>query len=80
MFAVFRSIVFGLLITNCFRIITHLLRVEFKYSGKLTRLRIKQADVNPIKLAKDILKPLTFHNFLEMMATLNNYWILCEMA
>ena len=26
-----------------------------------------------------ILKPVTFTNFVELMATLNNYWTLCEM-
>lgn len=26
-----------------------------------------------------ILKPVTFSNFVELMATLNNYWTLCEM-
>lgn len=27
-----------------------------------------------------ILKPVTFSSFLDMMATLSNYWTLCEMA
>jgi CheY-like chemotaxis protein len=32
-----------------------------------------------LNVAGYILKPVTSGNFVEMMATLNNYWILCEM-
>lgn len=32
-----------------------------------------------LNVAGYILKPVTFSNFVEMMATLNRYWILCEM-
>jgi CheY-like chemotaxis protein len=32
-----------------------------------------------LNVAGYILKPVTFSKFVEMMATLNRYWILCEM-
>jgi len=32
-----------------------------------------------LNVAGYILKPITFTNFVELMATLNNYWTLCEM-
>ena len=32
-----------------------------------------------LNVAGYILKPVTFTNFVELMATLNNYWTLCEM-
>lgn len=32
-----------------------------------------------LNVAGYILKPVTFTNFLEMMAALNKYWILCEL-
>ena len=32
-----------------------------------------------LNVAGYILKPVTFNNFIELMATLNNYWTLCEM-
>jgi hypothetical protein len=32
-----------------------------------------------LNVAGYILKPMTFANFLEMMAVLNKYWILCEL-
>ncbi|MBW4569479.1 MAG: response regulator [Tolypothrix carrinoi HA7290-LM1] len=32
-----------------------------------------------LNVAGYILKPVTFGNFVELMATLNNYWTLCEM-
>jgi len=32
-----------------------------------------------LNVAGYILKPITFINFVELMATLNNYWTLCEM-
>ncbi|MCG6136369.1 MAG: response regulator [Nostoc sp. LLA-1] len=31
-----------------------------------------------LNVAGYILKPITFSNFVEMMAALNKYWILCE--
>lgn len=31
-----------------------------------------------LNVAGYILKPVTFNSFVEMMATLNKYWILCE--
>lgn len=32
-----------------------------------------------LNVAGYILKPVTFSNFVELMATLNKYWTLCEM-
>ncbi len=32
-----------------------------------------------LNVAGYILKPVTFNNFIELMATLNKYWTLCEM-
>jgi hypothetical protein len=32
-----------------------------------------------LNVAGYILKPVTFGNFIELMATLNKYWTLCEM-
>ncbi|MBW4500815.1 MAG: response regulator [Scytonema hyalinum WJT4-NPBG1] len=32
-----------------------------------------------LNVAGYILKPVTFANFIELMATLNKYWTLCEM-
>jgi CheY-like chemotaxis protein len=32
-----------------------------------------------LNVAGYILKPVTFTSFVELMATLNNYWTLCEM-
>ncbi|PZV17871.1 MAG: two-component system response regulator [Leptolyngbya sp.] len=32
-----------------------------------------------LNVAGYILKPVTFTNFAELMATLNNYWALCEL-
>ncbi len=32
-----------------------------------------------LNVAGYLLKPVTFNNFLELMATLNKYWTLCEM-
>jgi len=32
-----------------------------------------------LNVAGYILKPITFSSFVEMMVTLNKYWILCEM-
>jgi CheY-like chemotaxis protein len=32
-----------------------------------------------LNVAGYILKPVTFKNFIELMATLNKYWTLCEM-
>ncbi|NJK49039.1 response regulator [Candidatus Gracilibacteria bacterium] len=32
-----------------------------------------------LNVAGYMLKPVTFQNFVETMATLNNYWTLCEM-
>jgi CheY-like chemotaxis protein len=32
-----------------------------------------------LNVAGYLLKPVTFKNFVETMATLNNYWTLCEM-
>jgi CheY-like chemotaxis protein len=32
-----------------------------------------------LNIAGYILKPVTFASFIELMATLNNYWMLCEM-
>jgi CheY-like chemotaxis protein len=32
-----------------------------------------------LNVAGYILKPVTFSNFIELMATLNKYWTLCEM-
>jgi CheY-like chemotaxis protein len=32
-----------------------------------------------LNVAGYILKPVTFANFIELMATLNKYWMLCEM-
>ncbi|MBD2450466.1 response regulator [Nostoc sp. FACHB-152] len=31
-----------------------------------------------LNVAGYILKPVTFNNFVDMMATLNKYWLLCE--
>ena len=38
--------------------------------------RIKAYNLN---VAGYILKPVTFTNFAELMATLNKYWALCEL-
>ncbi|MBG1243430.1 response regulator [Nostoc sp. NZL] len=40
----------------------------------------QQVKAENLNLAKYILKPLTFHKFVEIRATLNKYWILCEMS
>ncbi len=32
-----------------------------------------------LNVAGYLLKPVTFNNFIELMATLNKYWTLCEM-
>jgi CheY-like chemotaxis protein len=32
-----------------------------------------------LNVAGYLLKPVTFANFIELMATLNKYWTLCEM-
>jgi CheY-like chemotaxis protein len=32
-----------------------------------------------LNVAGYLLKPVTFANFIELMATLNSYWMLCEM-
>ncbi|MBF2067886.1 MAG: response regulator [Calothrix sp. C42_A2020_038] len=32
-----------------------------------------------LNVAGYLLKPVTFNNFIQLMATLNSYWMLCEM-
>jgi CheY-like chemotaxis protein len=38
-----------------------------------------QVSAYQLNVAGYILKPVTFTNFVEVMATLNKYWALCEM-
>lgn len=44
-------------------------------TSNLDQDRVEAYNLN---IAGYILKPLTFDNFVETMATLNKYWILCE--